>query len=43
MFARDVYMAAVYPAGPDPMIRQETFSIVGMLILYILKGGKNNS
>jgi hypothetical protein len=40
MFALDVYMAAVYPAGPDPMIRQLTFSIDGVFILYNLKAAK---
>jgi hypothetical protein len=40
MFALDVYMAAVYPAGPDPMIRQLTFSIVEWFMVFIFLSAK---
>jgi hypothetical protein len=41
--AREAYMAAVYPAGPDPIIRQCTFSfvVVDSLIAIVLNTSGN--
>jgi hypothetical protein len=39
MFALEAYIAAVYPAGPEPIIRHFVFSIV-VDINYFLKKGK---
>jgi hypothetical protein len=35
--ARAAYMAAVYPAGPDPMIRHLVFSVVSIMFYDIYK------
>jgi hypothetical protein len=37
MFALEAYMAAVYPAGPEPIIRHLIFSIVSDITYNIKK------